>query len=351
MMMRKPPPYVQQFTDRHGGARFYFRRPGYKRVPLPGLPWSPEFMAAHEAAMTGETVPVAAARTKPGSIDDLVARYYVSAGFKALRPISQRGYRNVIERFRAEHGGKSVVGIQREHVEAILAKLADRPAAANRLRKMLKLLMGFSIEQKMRRDNPTLGIKKTGKPTAGFHSWTEAEIVRFEARHPAGSRARLAFDLLLYTAQRREDVRVLGRQHLRGGKIALRQSKTGTEVIIPIHADLAESLAGVAATQMTFLLTEQGKPFTAAGFTNWFRDRAKEAGLPPGVSPHGLRKAACRRLAEAGCSAIEIMSISGHKSLSECQRYVEAANREKMAETAMARIGSRTPSVKPDQAV
>jgi hypothetical protein len=46
----KLPPYVQAFVDRQGRARFYFRRRGYQSVPLPGLPWSPTFMAAYEAA-------------------------------------------------------------------------------------------------------------------------------------------------------------------------------------------------------------------------------------------------------------------------------------------------------------
>ena len=49
----KMPKFTQAFIDRHGNARFYFRRAGFKRVPLPGLPWSPEFMAAYEAAMAG----------------------------------------------------------------------------------------------------------------------------------------------------------------------------------------------------------------------------------------------------------------------------------------------------------
>lgn len=46
-MMKRPPKFVQGFVDRHGHARFYFRRPGFKRVPLPGLPWTPQFMAAY----------------------------------------------------------------------------------------------------------------------------------------------------------------------------------------------------------------------------------------------------------------------------------------------------------------
>jgi hypothetical protein len=52
-LMRKPPKYVQGFIDRHGTPRFYFRRLGFKRVPLPGLPWSPEFMGAYEEALRG----------------------------------------------------------------------------------------------------------------------------------------------------------------------------------------------------------------------------------------------------------------------------------------------------------
>ena len=55
---------------------------------------------------------------------------------------------------------------------------------------------------------------------------------------------------------------------------------------------------------------------------------------------HGLRKACCRRLAEAGCSAHEIMSISGHKSLAEVERYTKAADQKRMAERAIARTES-----------
>jgi integrase len=65
----------------------------------------------------------------------------------------------------------------------------------------------------------------------------------------------------------------------------------------------------------------------------------KEAGLN-GCPLHGLRKACCRRLAEAGCSTQEIMAISGHKSLSEIERYTKAADQKHMAERAIARTDS-----------
>jgi hypothetical protein len=48
-----------------------------------------------------------------------------------------------------------------------------------------------------------------------------------------------------------------------------------------------------------------------------------------------LRKASCRRLAEARCSANEIASISGHASLREVERYTRAADQERMARNAV----------------
>ena len=67
-LMRRAPKYVHGFIDRHGKARFYFRRRGFKKVRLPGLPWSPEFMAAYEAALAGQPMEIGSARTKPGTI-------------------------------------------------------------------------------------------------------------------------------------------------------------------------------------------------------------------------------------------------------------------------------------------
>jgi integrase len=77
-----------------------------------------------------------------------------------------------------------------------------------------------------------------------------------------------------------------------------------------------------------------------------FRRWCDEAKLPAACSVHGLRKAACRRLAEAGCSASEIAAISGHSTLSEVGRYTKAADQARLARNAMGRIANE--SVKSD---
>src|SRR5262249_28072825 len=148
-----------------------------------------------------------------------------------------------------------------------------------------------------------------------YHSWTEDEIAQFETQHLVGSRARLALDLLLYTGQRRSDVVRMGRHHVRDGMLQVIQDKGGVELQVPVLPALADTMAATA-DHLTFLVTEFGRPFTAAGFGNWFRDRCNEAGLRH-CSAHGLRKAAARRLAEAGCTVHQIAAITGHTSLRE----------------------------------
>lgn len=329
--------YVHEFVDRHGKARRYVRRNG-KRTPLPGLPGSAEFMAAYEAAITDSTRrEIGAGRTKPGTINALVVRFYSSAGFTRLAPLTQSTYRNIIERFRAEHGDKGVATMLADHVRRMIDARAATPAAANNYLAMIGLLMRFAVKLGWRDDDPTARVDKVRFKSAGFHSWAETEIAAFEARHARGTKARLAFDLLLYTAQRRSDVVRMGRQHATGGALRVRQSKTGAYLEIPIHAALSASLATVPAGQLTFLVTAQGKPYSAAGFGNWFRERCDEADLPH-CSAHGLRKAAARRLADAGCSAHEIMAITGHRTLAEAQRYTRDADQKRGARAAFTKL-------------
>src|SRR5262245_5570760 len=191
--MRKPP-YTHGFIDRHGKPRFYFRRAGYKQVPLPGLPWSPEFMAAYEAAVKGEAAPrveIGATRTKPGTVAALVVAYFASAQFLSLSPTTQATYRGIIERFRREHGHRRVAHLQRDKIGEMLGNRVKTPSAANNWLRMVRMLMRFAIELRMRNDDPTLGIKTLKIRTDGFKIWGSEHIEKFRARHSIGTKARL----------------------------------------------------------------------------------------------------------------------------------------------------------------
>jgi integrase len=335
--------YVHQFVDRRRGrARsfFYFRRPGFKRVALPGLPGSAEFMAAYQRALAGaEKQSIGAKRVKPGTVDALVAVYLSSAKFLARPPSTQATYRNIVERFRREHGDKPVADLEAKHLEHMLAKKAKTPAAANHWLRLIKALMALAVREGLRADNPAADIDRIDVQSDGFHTWTEAEIAQYEAHHPIGSRERLAFALLLYTAQRRSDVVRMERKHIRGDLVDVRQQKTKKFIAIPMHPELARILSATpTAITPTLLMTAYRQPFKAPGFGGWFAECCDEAGLPKKCRAHGLRKAACRRLAEAGCSASVIASISGHTTLREVERYVRDADQERMARIGMAAL-------------
>ena len=335
--------FVQSFVDVRGKRRHYFRRPGHKRLPLPGLPGSEEFMAAYSAAITGSEavaplVEIGASRTRPGTVAALVAAYYGSAEFKhEIAANTRRTRRVVLERFREQHGDKRVALLQLEHIRKLLAKI-ERPHARKNWLKALRPLMRFAVTIGMRPDDPTDGIKLANTAKSdGFRSWGEDDIAAFRAVHAIGTRARLALELLLGTAQRLGDAIRMGRQHVRNGLLAVRQNKTGATLNIPIGAELKAVLDGTPREHLTFVTTAAGQPFTAGGFGHWFRQMCDEAGLA-GLSAHGLRKAACRRLAEAGCTEKQIAAISGHASLNEVARYTKAADQTQLALAAMRKL-------------
>lgn len=336
--------HVHRFKDRHGHFRHYFRRPGSPRAVLPGLPGSAEFMAAYQAAATGKPAPIGAERTKPGTVSALAVAYYRSAEFVQLATVTKATYRNVLERFRAEHGDKPIALLKREHVLKFMDAKADTPAAANALLKMLRILMRFALDRGMRGDDPTAGVRRVRYTSEGFRQWSEDDIATFTAHWPTGSRERLALALLLYTGQRPGDVSRMGRQHVQDGALSVVQQKTGTRLAIPLHAALQAELATVPAGRLAFLVTKAGEPFTPAGFGNWFGACARAAEVSDGRTAHGLRKAAARRLAEAGCTAHQIASITGHRTLREIERYTRAVDQQRLAVTAMASIQAKEPA-------
>ena len=337
--------YVQAFVDRDTGAVFrYFRRPGYPRVRLPGLPGSAEFNRAYEAALEGPKLAVGVGRSKPGSLSVAIAGYYTSLEFRSLAAGTQAARRAILERFRAAHGDKPIVLLPPKFIAHVLSTM--KPFAARNWLKAIRHLMQFCVAQEMCATDPTQGIKLPRAKSDGIHSWTEGEISMFEAHHAIGTRPRLALALLLYTGQRRGDVLRMGRQHIRDGVITVRQDKTGTTLVIPVHTDLRVILDATPGEHLTFIVGQRGNPFTPNAFSKWFRDQCDAAGLPEACSAHGLRKAACRRLAEAGCSANEIAAISGHATLREVERYTKAADQERMARNAMARTKDESRTVK-----
>jgi hypothetical protein len=121
MVRTKLPPHINGFVDRYGSARYYVRRPGHKNVRLPGLPWSAEFMTAYAEAVEGqEPIKIGEKRSPAGSVAATVGLYLGSTAFNNLAAETQRTRRNILERFREEHGDKRIAAIEKKHVQAMV---------------------------------------------------------------------------------------------------------------------------------------------------------------------------------------------------------------------------------------
>jgi integrase len=328
------PKYCCWAVDRHGKRRVRFRRNGCTTY-LSGTPWSEGFMRQYAELVDRNTPAIGESRTTHGSFNALVVAYYGASEFTNLAESTRRARRNILERFRAEHGTKQLKGLGRVHIKAILDQIKKREAR-NHLLKVLRGILEYAVDQEMLPTNPAAGIKKLKNQSDGHHTWTEQEILQFQNRHPTGSKAALALALGLFTAQRKGDCLRMGWQHVTGDTIAVRQEKTKTPLVIPLHPELKAALASVPRANLTFIVTEWGAPFTSAGFGNWFRDQCNAAGLQH-CSFHGLRKAAATRLSNAGCTPDEVKAITGHRSLAEVARYTKANDQRLLAQKALAK--------------
>ncbi len=202
----------------------------------------------------------------------------------------------------------------------------------------MRRLFAWAKEQELVTSNPALDVRYVSGTTTGHHTWSIDEVEQFEAHHPIGTKARLALSLLLYTGVRRSDVVLLGRQHVRDGWLKFTQQKGRNRrpitVEIPVLDVLKDVLDRSPTGDLTFLVTEYGRPFAVAGFGNKFRQWCDEAELSQ-CSAHGLRKAGATIAAENGATSHQLMSIFGWLTLQQAERYTRGAERKRLAGEAM----------------
>ena len=88
---------------------------------------------------------------------------------------------------------------------------------------------------------------------------------------------------------------------------------------------------------MCLILSEWNRPCSRKGFDNKFRQWCDQAGLRH-CAAHGLRKATMRRVADLQIPNKGMKSVSGHSKDDEVARYTEAADQERLANSAIQRV-------------
>ncbi|PCI04582.1 MAG: integrase [Hyphomicrobiales bacterium] len=330
-MPRERLQFVQREKTRHGKMVWYFRIENGPRRRLPDEYGSEEFLEAYFAALKGEPKPAPKQHVSNKSLSWLIDRYTKSLEFEALAETTQYMRKNILEGVKKTGGNLKYTDITKAKIVEGRDKRAKTPFAAKNFVKVMSQMFTWAVGAELIKANPTIGISLPTPKTTGHHVWTDDEVLKYQKKHPLGTKARLAMDLLLYTGFRRSDIVKIGRQHVKNGVLSFRTQKSGKTVLVtlPILKPLQKSIEAGPCGDLTFLVTEHGKPHSVKGFGNWFGNHCKAAEVPGRA--HGLRKAGATAAAENGATSHQLMSIFGWLNPRQADQYTQEADRKRLS--------------------
>ena len=331
--------FLDILKGRDGLPMYYFRRDrSSERIRLHGKPGSPEFDADYYALMAGGVVVQPVKRKDGKSIAHIFELYRHSADWAALSNMTRRVRGCVLKNIEEHDGDFDIMRLSRPTIQAILDRRKDKPDQANLMLTTLNQMFKWAVKAGLVDKNPCDGLTYLKRPKvrgveSGHKTWSEAQMDQFERHYPHGTWQRLAYSALLYTGLRIGDVAILGPQHIQqDGTIFIRTEKTGAEVTLPILLPLQEALDRAPENEDggAFVTGPRGVSVGKEHLGAIFNQAVRDAGLE-GLTAHGLRKAGARRLAEAGYSTKQLMSVFGWSRSEMADKYAWAAERRALA--------------------
>lgn len=330
------PDYVKRVTSRGkeyeyfdtgrtaAGKRIYKRLPS-KTDPRYGGTYA-SLLAARMARENLVAVP---------TIEDVSRAYQKSDKFTNRSQSTQSTYLTYLTGIERQFKGAPINDVTKGDVRAILDKMQGRPGAATMTLLVMRNLVKYALERDWIRTDPTLGIEAPESGDAEHEPWDEA-LVDLALADPAVG---LPVALLLYTGQRIGDVCRMRWSDIRDGYVYVKQQKTGKELDIRLHENLARMLAATPKESLTIIHGPKLRPMRPPTLRLQLQKFA--AGHNTHVVPHGLRKNAVLALLEAGCSTGEVSSITG-QSLAMVERYARRRNNRRIGTAAILKWEART---------
>ena len=267
------------------------------------------------------------------SIEWLLNQYMASGVFKALAPATQLQRRNFYNRFCRVYGAVPYNSI----TTADLAKIRDnlKPFAARNFLKAMTAAYKWAAlpEVNLVTHNPARDVQRPSPKTDGYEPWTLEDVRQFNKFYPKGHNARICLAMLLFTGREISAVTTIGRVSVRNGLLTTERQKTGVKVVTPILSLLQNEL-GNRYNDLVWLQNRNGAPYSNKSLSQRFSAWARNAGLKNKTS-HGLRKSVGSILADLKMPAPVIMSVLGHKSMTQSDVYIQNANRTDLAEQGM----------------
>lgn len=282
--------------------------------------------------------PVKPETPDPGTMAALLAAYRGSPEWRDKAKQTRAVYNIYLRPWEDDRLARQPVSsIRRRDILTIRDAIAAARGngAATGFGRITAALFAFALDRGWIEYSPAARIKRL--PGGHLEDWGDRAIQHAMERLPEPYRR--AVVLGVYTGQRRGDLVAMTWSQYDGATIRLRQEKTGALLALPVHPNLQAELESWKSSRasVSILTAPRGQPWTAAHLTREMKRELEKIDLT-GLNIHGLRKAAARRLAEAGCSTHEIAAVTGHRTLAMVELYTRAADQERMAGAAVYRL-------------
>jgi integrase len=354
-------PGVSSMLTRHGKIRWRLRRHGQKDVMLPGEPGDPAFEKTYHAAVMGQPAAVTPlpGAASPKSLKAAYRLLKVTDEWRSLDSKSSTRYQQTIERvLTLSAGGRAVLGdgpvadLKRAHVKAILSHFRDTPHMERIVLICLRKLIMVAIDEEWIEIDPTYKLTRNPR-TDGHRAWPLEIMARYEAKWPIGSRQRTAYALALWLGNRVSDITRLRwadmtTKHIPDGDqvlqiegfefVQFKGRKRGKPIFLPLSKMLERELAPLSRETETVLVTSRGGAYTDGSLSTAMAEWCRDAGIEPGYTMHGLRKALGVKLAEADASTRQLMETLGHNNIAFAELYSREASQARLAVQAMEKV-------------
>jgi integrase len=227
----------------------------------------------------------------------------------------------------------------------------DRRRREGRANRALEALSGF-FSWAIRKSHYKFGSPVKGDDcqlfvidTKGRIAWKPRHVEAFRQRHPIGTIARLAFELMFATGVRRSDVIKLNPREVEGDVLTFVETKNGSSKCtgqyrrrVPKENSIlieGELLSIIKATphvdqldaSLDRYIQHDGRPYKDVTFGKHWARWCDEAGLPKNLRSHGVRKAGATDLVVNGGTHEDLMVFGGWTKDEVARLYIDPTRR------------------------
>lgn len=351
-------PFIERNISRHGKIRYYFRVNGKRIARLPdnreGKEFSEKYWDLRAALDQGETPTITLKNIKstlpqPNTFHYLCVFYLKSSAYQQLDSTTQAKRRAIIDSMLLEpltptstqlFKDMPISALDTSNIEVLRDRKQNTPFAADERLKILRQIFEVATPILVKHNVAKL-VKPFRRSTQGHKTLRSEHIEQFIKYHGGDSKAVLALTILMYTGLRVSDLAHIGPQHRRGDNFSIRvyknRNRKPVSLDIPIHPILDGLLSMHKTSNLAYMVTEFGKPFSIKGLGQRVSEWFKQAGLE-GYTAHSVRKGLATTLAENEATDHMLEGLFGWSDGKTSKIYTRNAQRSRLAKQAVSRI-------------